>query len=622
MTCDKTPFKVANPGNPCCDPCLIQSTDLTSDKDLTDHFTLADAENFSYHEAPFEAIQVSEAGQLAIASTAHPQSPYPPRVQIEFYGDQIGSQARVVLGGKIVAQVTVGDNCSELDILLESDDSELTPTLTMPYIDRNEWHRLTVCFDPDTGVVKATVTDLTDGFVYNLDATYTGTALTAYAAFGTGPTSADNVYFRNFRFWRLWYCGDAPYTSDCHIEGDDWDYYYELPERKYCFTCLPSCTVVDEDFSEYPDGDMPCDWDAGATDWAVASGAASGNGEVCHKFDTTSGYYSVTAEFDLGQLATAGDSVTVALKIGTTTISLEVLRSPGTTYKLTWTPVEFGTDDVFVQPTTVALTICVASLYNDITGEWLDVTGPIVGVPCVSITQPTLAGHVDSALTNLTITKTSTMDANCPTCCPTECEYCETGTWTSSSAVEIAGLASSGPSNPCGCTAYNGTYYLHGCGTNCRHSYYGDAVCSPGTDLGAGYVQYSVSQEVHMYLQYGPTSDVGLHPLSMLAAATLYVIVEFVIDEIFAPVAPNTQWYRLRSHIYFGRILNSGSDCKEELADYVVSPLVVPGIPFPYCTWNTYATSLDGTHWSSFSSGGSPHCNALVTPATATVTLL
>lgn len=440
-----------NPGCPCCDTvsiCLIQSNVLDSDADLDDNFTLSDGDSFSYHEAPFEAIQISGADETATANTPHPQSPYPPRVQIEFYGDNIGSQPRIILGGKIVAQVTVGDDCSQLDILNEADDSEICQTLWMPGIDRNEWHRLIVCYDPDTGVVKATVTDLTTSQSYDLSCEYSGDALDATAAFGTGPAHVDNVYVRNFRFWRLWYCGDAPYTEDCHILGDAWDYYYELPDRKYCYQCNTSCEVASDDFTTMDDGDMPCDWDAGGTDWEIASGQATGNGAVCHKWDGTGGSYNVSATFDLGTLATVGDSVTVSLTNGGTTIGLTVTKEAAR-YKLEWVPSGLTISNSestegysTTQPETVTLRICagmvcgsggVESVYKVVT-----VTG---GSVCVSITQPTLSGHVDAGMTAFSIVKSRVMDPDCPECgCSVPCPQCVDGEWPVEWLIELSGV--------------------------------------------------------------------------------------------------------------------------------------------------------------------------------------
>jgi hypothetical protein len=455
-----------NPACPCCETesiCLIQSNDLTSDADLDNNFTLSDGTKFSYHTAPFDAIQVSAASETATANTPHPQSPYPPRVQIEFYGDNIGSQPRIILGGKIVAQVTVGDDCSQLDILNESDDSEICQTLWMPGIDRNEWHRLIVCYDPDTGVVKATVTDLTTSQSYDLSCEYSGDALDATAAFGTGPDHVDNVYVRNFRFWRLWYCGEPPYTSDCHILGDAWDYYYDLPERQYCYHCNTSCTIASHDFTTMDDGDMPCDWDADATDWEIADGQATGNGEVCHKWDGTGGSYNVSATFDLGHLETQGDSVTVSLTSGDVTHSLTVTRVAGANpgdpdrLKYDWVPTDFDSSYGTLEDGSVTLRICSRTVCNDFTTALVPAT-VTPGAFCVSITQPTMAGHTDAGMTAFSITKSKEMDDDCPECdCKMTCEtYCKDAAWPSSWMVELEGLEG----YCCDADAMNRAYYV------------------------------------------------------------------------------------------------------------------------------------------------------------------
>jgi len=282
------------PAKCCCtEICLIQSSALDSDKELTNHFNLEDAGNFSYHGAPFDAIQISASSQTATANTVHPQSPYPPRVQIEFYGDNIGSQVRIILGGAIVVQVTIGDDTADLDILDASDDSELCDTVVCAGIDRNEWHRLIACYNPDTNIVAVYLDDIADTIgvnSYESCAFFEGD-MSAYAAFGTGPDHIDNVYVRNFRFWRLWYCGNG--TEDCY-ELDE--YQGMAPVRIKCFDCR--CA-------------NPCEWCKNDTEFPVSAAIEIGNFSeiVCNNCpDFGGGYYieyfqgrcAITETFELG----------------------------------------------------------------------------------------------------------------------------------------------------------------------------------------------------------------------------------------------------------------------------------------------------------------------------------
>lgn len=281
-------FKKNNPGCPCCtEVCLIQSNDLTSLADLTGNFTLDDAANFDY-DATLGGIKISAVSQTATAKTPHPQSPYPPRVEIEFYGDNVGSQVRIILGGSIIIQVTVGDGTSDLDILDASDDSELVDTVTCDGVDRDEWHRLTVCYDPDLTNIAAVLYDLSSGTTYQSCTHYpAGGALGRYAAFGTGPAHVDNVYVRNFRYWRLWYCGDSPYTTDCHVDdGGYYDYYYEIPVRTRCYQC--GC-------------DYPCDFCDNPDDWpsaAIASISGLSGTVACTNCSDFDGSYYLSPDSD------------------------------------------------------------------------------------------------------------------------------------------------------------------------------------------------------------------------------------------------------------------------------------------------------------------------------------
>lgn len=443
----------------CCDKatCLIQQSALDSDKELTDHFNLEAAENFAYHGDPFFAIQVSAAAQIATKEEPHPQPPYPPYAQIEFYGDNIGSQARLIVGGDLVAgvldtstaiaaQVTLGDNCSTLELIDLSDDSAITPPLLMWGIDRNEWHRLTLCYDPDTGNAKATVRSLAIGAeTYAIFGTYSTGLIGSYAAFGTGPTSVDNVYFRKFYFYRLWYCGDSPYTSDCHTEGDAWDAYYELPTRSYCFRCDPFC----EEWTSQPAIDEACLWTV--TSGSMSAGvlaspasAATFNQELpARAMNAFSASLQVATDWpDNGVV---GDSFTLSVGGGAVTVTETITAIDPVTREITVETTLTGATpgvltDSYIWSEPGGITLCIEN--NVVTAN--ETYGTLAAPLASTEISFSISSATDIELSNLWVNAlgyVTTSDGTRLECgyCSRPCQFCSDA-FPSGVLVEISGL--------------------------------------------------------------------------------------------------------------------------------------------------------------------------------------
>jgi len=384
----------------CCTKiCLIQSSALDSDKELTNHFNLEDAENFEYHEEPFDAIRVSAADQIATKITPHPQSPYPPRVQVKVYGDSVGSQVRLIVGGDLVggvldtsnaiaAQVTFGDNCAQLDLIDLSSDSEIVPTRFIHGADRNEWYTLTLCYDPDTGVVRVAFGDYV---MFGYVSGYSTRVIGAYAAFATGPSHVSMAYFKDFYFWRLWYCGDPPYTEDCSD-----DYYYQS-DRQYCFRCDPYCYEWTSDLSINSD----CDWTvdsgslSGETLSATATSITHNNEIAAFAYDGFSAAFDVTLDWmDHGVV---GDSFTATADDGTITVKVEIISIDPVTCRTTLTGATGGvaTDDFTLTSNYKKIAICVEH-----------------GIITANETYGELSAPVSSGVLGFSISSTTDVDLN------------------------------------------------------------------------------------------------------------------------------------------------------------------------------------------------------------------
>lgn len=435
---------------------------LDSDEELTSHFNLEDAENFSYHEEPFNAIQVSEAGQIATKTTPHPQPPYPPYAQIEFYGDNIGSQARLIVGGDLVggvldtsnaiaAQVTLGDNCSTLELIDLSDDSPITAPLLMWGIDRNEWHRLTLCYDPDTGNAKATVHSLESGGEtyaifgdYPASPDYSGGPIGAYAAFGTGPTSADNVYFRNFAFYRLWYCGESPYTEDCGSPDD-----YEPPPRTYCFRCDPFCEYWTSDLSV----DSACLW---TTDSGTLTGDVLSATDTAITFNQqlpTRAVNAFSASFavatDWPDNGVVGDSFTASVGNGAVTATVEITAIDPVSKEITCLLTLAGPDagvltDSFTWVDGAGVIICVENTVVTAASGSGSTYGQLAAPLASDIISFSISSQTDISLTDLWVNalgRVTLSDGTKLECgfCSRPCAYCSDA-FPSGLLVEISGL--------------------------------------------------------------------------------------------------------------------------------------------------------------------------------------
>lgn len=444
-------FKHHGPGGCCCGPCKID-------------------------EFAAETVVSSDV----VRSAEHPQSPYPTWLRAEVKLTA-GQSAKLFWcwddatpGDGFYCELTPqnGTTLGTLK-LFRKGGSQLGDTLNVVCADTGRWHRITACYDPDANKVQACF-DSADERGYVTQNQSVQSVIPNGFACGRKAGYGGNGTIRNYQYHRLWYCGTGPgYTDECHVEGDAWDYYYDLPSRVRCHNC-GSCTVIDERFTGLDDGPMPCGWDTAGTNWAVSGGKASGDGKICHLFDTTSGEYLIQATFSIGALGTRGDAVSVSLTYGSSTTSATWTRVAGASptdpdrYLVTITP---GSWTSYVESPvgSITLSVCPYVVCDTLSGEVVaqEVTpGPI----CVTIAQPTLAGHTDATLTRMQVTKSKQMSDECPECnCLFQCQMCTDGAFPSTLYVELAGLepfeslaydTSPGPPPTIDCDDYNTGWYL------------------------------------------------------------------------------------------------------------------------------------------------------------------
>lgn len=383
-------LKRGNPGCPCCDEC----------KCLIDSFT--------------DAVDVTDKDSKTIRPTLHPQHPYPAWLRAEIELDP-GNVARLYFawddsdpGDGFYIEITPQDGTTKGTLKLFrkggtqiGDTLELLCALPNPdgYYSTDLWHRVTACYDPDEDEVKV-IFDAADErgwIIQNQElaaAVPSGFTAGRQAGYGTGSGHTGKVSFRNYRFERLWYCDDENNcTDDCPS-----DYYYEQ-QRTVCRTC-GGCTIVDEDFSDLPDGDMPCGWDAAGTNWQIVNEEATGDGDILHQLDLA-GTYIVTATFRIGAIEHDGDFAVVGIVGGP---SAKIERISATCYLIAYTDADRQDEFVATRPASLQLSHCPVSesYYGTSTG--------------VTITQPTGVSSQSSTLTAFEISKHKDMDPLCPDC--------------------------------------------------------------------------------------------------------------------------------------------------------------------------------------------------------------
>lgn len=218
------PYKKGNPGCPCCDPCIL------------DRFS--------------GPVEITDANNTTIRSKQHPQSPYPSWLQVEIKVEH-GAIGTIFFlwddstpGDGIYIEFIPDNPTADAGYVsvYTKDDTKIAGPWYIAGGVSDEWHTLTVCYDPDTDPEQIVITFGPYGDTY-LDQSFNvelpvGMTIGRKAGYGTGNGSG-SVWFQNYQFDRLWYCGASPYTEECHELGDDWDYYNELPTRVVCHPCQP-----------------------------------------------------------------------------------------------------------------------------------------------------------------------------------------------------------------------------------------------------------------------------------------------------------------------------------------------------------------------------------------------
>jgi hypothetical protein len=212
-------------GCPCCDPCRI------------DWF------------AP--SVEISTANATTIRSAVHPQSPYPSWLRVDVKAETTAIVRLFVLwddstpGDGIYVEFTPDSPTSEagtINVYTKDDTLIAGPWYVYGGVS-DAWHTITLCYDPDTDPEEMVITFEPAGTYYDTTPTQAFNVLLpdtftvgTKAGYGSGAGSG-SVWFKDYTFDRLWYCGSSPYASDCHESLDDWDEYNTLPARTICHPC-------------------------------------------------------------------------------------------------------------------------------------------------------------------------------------------------------------------------------------------------------------------------------------------------------------------------------------------------------------------------------------------------
>lgn len=246
-------WKKGNPGCGCCDPC-----------------------------EPLDAVagpvEITDALSTTIRSKQHPQSPYPTWLQTQVKVAN-GAIARIFLlwddstpGDGIYIEFIPDDptaTSGQINVYSKDDTKIVGPWFIMGAVS-DEWHTITICYDPDTDQEEMVITFDPAGDTYAAQSFNVllpnEMTIGRKAGYGTG-NGIGSVWFQSYTFERLWYCGNG--TEECHELGDDWDFYYDLPDRTYCHTCT-RCPAG-------PRATVEADWNVLSGTWTFSGVGAATN---------------------------------------------------------------------------------------------------------------------------------------------------------------------------------------------------------------------------------------------------------------------------------------------------------------------------------------------------------
>jgi len=227
-----------------------------------------------------DAVEITAANSTTIHSKQHPQSPYPTWLTVEVKVEA-GAIDRLFI---LWDDSTPGDG---IYLEFESDTPTATSgTITVYQKDgtqigdpwfvlgavSDEWHVFTICYDPDTDPEEMVIT-IDPAGAYPAQSLNVllpaGMTIGRKSGYGTG-SGTGSVWFQNYSFERLWYCGNG--TEDCHELGDAWDYDYDTPERIACHTCT-RCSAG-------PRISTAADWEVVSGTWTWPSRTTSSDARI------------------------------------------------------------------------------------------------------------------------------------------------------------------------------------------------------------------------------------------------------------------------------------------------------------------------------------------------------
>lgn len=417
-----------------------------------------------------------------IRSAVHPQSPYPAWLQAEVKA-AVGNTLKLFLawneaspGDGLYIEFIPADGAVDGTLkLFRKDATQLGTTMILPCVEADIWHRITACYGPDRktltvrfeardalGVVifdQCTTADVPADFVAGTKAGYGGTGS-----------------IKNYQYDRLWYCGDPPYTEDCHAFGDDWDAYYNLPPRTICHECCLTCDLWEGTFAS-----IDCDWTLTSGD-SPTGGVFTTAGWITAKYtiaDPTEATVTWTLATTWMDGLAVGDTVEfiygayslVLLFESVTGLGVPVYRATLTSVtgaSITATVALFRTLSMCIELSSVGNWLVIANMGSGVSLTGLGTTTP-TGDFGLKVTYTGGGTGVTLETVNVVrngLVQTETDQLVCPGC-TTVCTRCIDSQWPAQMIAEIEGLEAWQDISACGvaglsfdCNSLNAPHYL------------------------------------------------------------------------------------------------------------------------------------------------------------------
>jgi len=229
------------------------------------NFTLSDGTKFT---ATASGTEVTGTSETAIGDDVLPQNPYPADLYLTVKG---GSGAEIELyvswgateGLVVLIEPGTPFSTHGTVTFYQRDGTRISEAMHFEGLVVDQWHETRVCYNPRTHNMTFYVKPYGESqWLHGPFYTPTDHTVGSKAGFGVGSGHTGTAYFKDYKLYPLWYCGDG--TPDCEVEVDG-----ALPAITYCSVCMPwTCYIQSPTYDAY--------WDEVSGTWTYTTGTGYG----------------------------------------------------------------------------------------------------------------------------------------------------------------------------------------------------------------------------------------------------------------------------------------------------------------------------------------------------------